>query len=302
MQTFGDFLFWRHRGFSVDAGEAPPAADDASGRRRLAEYLLRAPFSLEKITYHAEAGSVLCRSDRHWSTKRNFEVFSASQFIAALLDQVPPQGMPQVRTHGWYRNQSRGLRQRTAGAAAGKLHAPPACPRRRRAAWRELIQRVWGADPLKCPLCSGLLRPIAVVETKAGILAILMPLGLARSHERHFALGPPRPEVAVLIDAATGDSHALDPLDFPPGLPYPQPRDEPIRFRAEVMEPGEDFDQTGFELPLPPQVALADAGQGELFGDDYSQPDAADGEPVFWAEGADQSTSNAASVQTDAVD
>ena len=201
MQTFGDFLFWRHRGFSVDAGEAPPAADDASGRRRLAEYLLRAPFSLEKITYHAEAGSVLCRSDRHWSTKRNFEVFSASQFIAALLDQVPPQGMPQVRTHGWYRNQSRGLRQRTAGAAAGKLHAPPACPRRRRAAWRELIQRVWGADPLKCPLCSGLLRPIAVVETKAGILAILMPLGLARSHERPFALGPPRPEVAVLIDA-----------------------------------------------------------------------------------------------------
>jgi hypothetical protein len=50
VQTFGDFLFWRHRGFSVDAGEAPPAADDASGRRRLAEYLLRAPFSLEKIT------------------------------------------------------------------------------------------------------------------------------------------------------------------------------------------------------------------------------------------------------------
>jgi len=33
----------------------------------------------------------------------------------------------------------------------------------------------------------------------------------------------------------------LDPPDFPPGLPYPKPRDEPIRFRAEVMEPGEDF-------------------------------------------------------------
>jgi len=48
---------WRHRGFSVDAGEAPLAADDAAGRRRLAEYLLRAPFSLEKITYNAEAGS-----------------------------------------------------------------------------------------------------------------------------------------------------------------------------------------------------------------------------------------------------
>ncbi len=39
---------WRHSGFSVDAGEAPLAADDAAGRRCLAEYLLRAPFSLEK--------------------------------------------------------------------------------------------------------------------------------------------------------------------------------------------------------------------------------------------------------------
>jgi len=29
------------------------------------------------------------------------------------------------------------------------------------------------------------------------------------------------------------------------------------------------------------QVSPADSGQGELFGDDYSQPDAADGEPVF---------------------
>jgi len=92
-------------------------------RCRLAEYLLRAPFSLEKITYNAKAGSVLYRSDRHWRTKRNFEVFSASQFIAALLDQVPPKGVPQVRYYGWYSNKSRGLRQRTASTAAGKTHA-----------------------------------------------------------------------------------------------------------------------------------------------------------------------------------
>ena len=50
-------------------------------------------------------------------------------------------------------------------------------PRRRRADWRELIQQVWGADPMRCPLCSGLLRPIAVVETKVEILAILTPPG-----------------------------------------------------------------------------------------------------------------------------
>jgi hypothetical protein len=63
---------------------------------------------------------------------------------------------------------------------------------------------------------------------------------------------------------------------------YPQLRDDPTRFRAEVMAPGEGFDQTGFELPRTPQVAPADSGQGEMFADDYSQPDAADAEPVFW--------------------
>jgi hypothetical protein len=227
---------------------------------------------------------VLYRSERHWRTRRNFEVFSAPQFIAALLDQMPPKGVPQVRYYGWYSNKSRGLRQRIAGA------------------WRELIHKVWGVDPLQCPLCSDLLRPIDVFETKAEIAAILAPLGLARPHERPFALGPPRPEVAVLIDAATGDYHALDPPDFPPGLPYPQLRHEKIRFRAEVMEPGEDFDQTGFELPAGPQVAPADSGQGELFGDDYSQPDAADGEPVFWSATAGQDFPDDDFVQTDAPD
>jgi hypothetical protein len=75
----------------------PLAADDAAGRRRLAEYLLRAPFSREKITCKATAGSVFYRSERHWRTKRNFDVLSAPQFIAALLDQMLPMGVPQVR-------------------------------------------------------------------------------------------------------------------------------------------------------------------------------------------------------------
>ena len=105
----------------------------------------------------------------------------------------------------------------------------------------------------------------------------------------------PRPEVAVLIDAATGDCHALDPPDFSPGLPYPRPRDEPIRFRAEVMDPGEEFDHTGFELP-------ADAGQGELFGDDCSQPDSADSEPVFWGAESAQASPDDDFVQADAAE
>ena len=55
------------------------------------------------------------------------------------------------------------------------------------------------------------------------------------------------------------------------------------------MAPGEDIDQTGFELPPAPEAAADAAGQGQLFVDDHVQPDAADGEPVFWSEGSPES-------------
>jgi hypothetical protein len=292
---------WRHSGFSVDAGEVPLAAGDAAGRRRLAEYLLRAPFSLEKITYDADTGSVLYRSERHWRTKRNFEVWAASAFISALVAQIPPKGAPQVRYYGWYSNKTRGLRQRSGFCPpALSLSNGPARPKRPRRAWRDLIQQVWGADPLRCPLCNGLLRPIAVVETQADILAILIPLGLARPHERPFAAGPPRPEVTVLVEAASGAAHPLEAPACSSGLPYPKPRHEAIRFRVEVMAPGEDFDQTGFELTPASLPAVATDGQLDLFGDDCSQPDSADGEPIFWSADAGQSGADDGEIQPDA--
>jgi len=110
-----------------------------------------------------------------------------------------------------------------------------------------------------------------------------------------FALGPPRPEVTVLVDAESGELHVLDPPGWQAGLPYPQPRDEPIRFRAEVMEPGESFDQTGFELPPAP---TEDPAQPELFGADFSQP-YADDEPVFWPAAAAQAFPPGDGVQPD---
>jgi hypothetical protein len=288
--TLARLLLWRHSGFGADAGEAPLAADDATGRRRLAEYLLRAPYSLEKITYQPETGTVLYRSERHWRTRRNFEVFSALDFIRALLAQVPAPGCPQVRYYGYYSNKSRGHRAAAAlgtpssSSASVPRHAPARRPRRRKA-WRDLIREVWGADPLRCPLCTGQLRPVAVVETSAEIHAALFTLGLAEL-ALPPANGPPPPGGEVLVDAATGARHPLAPPPCPSRLPYPRPRPEKIRFRAEMAEPGESYDQLGYELDAGYRETERDAAQGELFADDYSQPDAPDGEPVFWQESA----------------
>jgi hypothetical protein len=51
-------LAWRHSGFSVH-NRVRVAAGDSEGRKSLAGYMLRAPFSLEKMTYDVGRGAVI---------------------------------------------------------------------------------------------------------------------------------------------------------------------------------------------------------------------------------------------------
>ncbi len=88
-------LNWKHSGFSLDAGDKP--VHSAAGRQQLAEYLLRAPFSLEKITWVEKTKRVIYRSSRSWRTKRNFEVFTATEFLAAAVEHIPPKNQHTVR-------------------------------------------------------------------------------------------------------------------------------------------------------------------------------------------------------------
>jgi hypothetical protein len=74
----------------------------------LAEYLLRHPFALQKITWNATTKTVIYRSKRHHTTKRNFEIFKAPYFIAASLLHLPPKGQQTVRYYGLYSNKCRG--------------------------------------------------------------------------------------------------------------------------------------------------------------------------------------------------
>jgi hypothetical protein len=64
----GQMLAWRHSGFTVH-NQVRVAAGDAEGRKSLAGYMLRAPFSLEKTTYDAARGMVIYRSKLHATLK-----------------------------------------------------------------------------------------------------------------------------------------------------------------------------------------------------------------------------------------
>ena len=99
---------------------------------------------------------MLYRSDRHWRTKRNFEVFRAHDFIAALVAQMPAKGVPSVRYYGWYSNKSRGLRRKLPAAIVPDTAPPLLLRRRRRVRWRELDPPSLGCRSPALPAVSGI--------------------------------------------------------------------------------------------------------------------------------------------------
>ena len=187
-----ELLSWKHSGFNIhDGGEKPVPSHDTQGRKRLAEYLLRHPFSLQKITWNPTTQTVIYRSKRHHNTKRNFQIFKASDFIAAVIDHLPPKGKQTVRYYGLYSNKARGLApdKRGSGGPPVRILPPPQpspapqspndpisqspllippppkqSARSMRPLWRDLILKVWGADPLQCPCCKAPMKLAGAVK------------------------------------------------------------------------------------------------------------------------------------------
>jgi len=100
-------LSWRHSGFSIH-NQVKIGSQDKRGRECLAQYILRSPFSPEKMIYRQATKSVLYRSKMNPVTKRNFAVFPVLDWIAALTVHIPNKGEQLVRYYGYYSNVSRG--------------------------------------------------------------------------------------------------------------------------------------------------------------------------------------------------
>ena len=187
-------LAWRHTGFSVH-NAVRIRAGDAAGRRRLAQYMLRAPFSLEKMSYDPDSCTVIYRSRMHKTLKRNFQIMSGADWLVQLCAHIPDRFEHLVRYAGWYSNRSRGKR-RLSGADSADAAPPEVAEareaRRVRSAWARLIHKVYEVDPLECPRCKGHMRVIALIDDAAVIRKILSHLGLwAPLHALRRRLAPP---------------------------------------------------------------------------------------------------------------
>ena len=172
-------LAWRHTGFSMH-NSVRVRAGDAAGRRRLAQYMLRAPFSLEKMSYDPESETVIYRSRMHKTLKRNFQLMHGADWLAQLCAHIPDRFEHLVRYAGWYSNRSRGKRRRmepeTPQIAVRETDVREAA--RVRSTWARLIHKVYEVDPLQCPKCKGPLRVAALIDDAAIIRRILTHLGL----------------------------------------------------------------------------------------------------------------------------
>jgi hypothetical protein len=151
-------LGWRHSGFSVH-NAVRIGGQDSAGRRAAAEYILRSPFSQQKMRYHAKSRTMIYPSKIRPVLKRNFEVFPVLDWLAALTAHIPNPGEHVVRYSGWYSNLSRGKRKKTqAGGsevAATEMAEvpPPAISQALKRRWAHFIKQVYEADALLCPKC-----------------------------------------------------------------------------------------------------------------------------------------------------
>jgi len=88
---------WKHSGFNLHAGEIVPR------RPRL---------TVEKMTLESPGDIVIYRSRLNAKINRNFEVFTPTDFLAAITQHIPDKGSQMVCYYGWYSNKMRGVRQR----------------------------------------------------------------------------------------------------------------------------------------------------------------------------------------------
>ncbi len=177
---------WKHSGFSVHCGK-PIKACDADGRKVLSEYISRAPFSLERMSFNENSKTVLYRGEHfHPILARNFDVAGPLEWITRITSHIPKKGAKQVIYYGAYSQAWRG-RERRQGIlpkAATEEESTPSgntCSslmRRRKQMWAALLKKVWDVDALKCPKCGGRMKVISFIEQPSIIRRILKHLDL----------------------------------------------------------------------------------------------------------------------------
>jgi len=117
-------MSWKHNGFYVHNGVLI-AKDDEEGKENVAQYIIRNTFSLTKLTYIQKTSIVIYHSKMtHGKNKKNFAVYEAEDFIAAICRHIPEKFFQMVRYFGFYSNKCRGMRRKQGILRPGDEQLP----------------------------------------------------------------------------------------------------------------------------------------------------------------------------------
>ena len=206
-ESFAETLLrWRHSGFSVN-NSVLLAPDDHRARQALAQYVARAPLSLQKLTYDAVGAKVLYHTTYNPYFRQNTTLWDAVDFIASLTQFIPPWGVRYVHYYGLYSSRCKARWQRwphvaqlaptgwkdshpdglpavpaptptqtVPQRACRSLGRQPFRKKRREPAWAKLIAKIYEVDPLICAHCGSEMKLIAVITDPAEVRKILRHL------------------------------------------------------------------------------------------------------------------------------
>lgn len=196
-------MAWRHNsGFSVH-NEVRILPGDSKGIDNLAQYIIRNTFSLSKLSYIESTGTVIYRSEMgHGTNKKNFQTFSALEFITAITQHIPDRLMQITRYFGWYSNRMRGDRNKAEAEAEESEEQesedsdviivsgfkPKKIPQ---LMWRECIKKIWEVDPLLCPHCRSLMKLVSFIYKRKIIKKMLEHLDLFKEDRPKRNRAPP---------------------------------------------------------------------------------------------------------------
>jgi len=215
-QDLVDMLMnWRHSGFNVFCGSRIQPGDETA-MENLARYIIRGSFSQERMAYIPEESEVIYRS----KDGKEEKVFDALEWLAAMCSHVPNKGEQMVRYYGFYSNVSRGKRKNEDNdELIPSILEPDGSSKKFRRNWARLIQKIYEADPLKCPKCQGRMRIIAFIEDNEVIKKILNHLGLWEIKQRPppKSTGPPEYSIDYSVSQLPGSDNWLDVEPVCPG-------------------------------------------------------------------------------------
>ena len=179
-----NMLSWPHSGFAVH-NDVKILPGDRDGLMDPSKYLARPPIALSRMRYDGKhAPLVHIRLKRpHWRTGRREISFEPLEFLARLVQHIPPLGFKAWRQYGAYSAVVRARWRREAEAdevADSEAQPPPPSPGRKQcsSAWAALLSRTWGFDPLECPDCGGRLEIVTAIHDADSLERITHHYGL----------------------------------------------------------------------------------------------------------------------------